>query len=109
MERATGRVELSAVANGCLDKPTLDGAGLCSGAGSVRGAPLSFRGVEGQVIFDPDALRVQALRAAERRQGGRDRRGQVEGLRAPGLPLEAELDEVAMRATPDIPFRADGA
>ena len=110
LERATGRVELSAAALGSLAKPALSGSmELTSGGGSVRGAPLSFRELEARMFFDQDSLRLTTL-AGRLNEGRLVATGEVswKDFALQDLALEAELEEVAVRATPDISFRADG-
>ena len=109
LERATGRLELSAVANGCPRQAGPQwqrGALLERGRGAWEAGGLSrargARALRGCARLTAGAGRLNDGRVAAT--------GEVtwEDFGAAGLTLEAELDHVAIRASPDIPFPADG-
>lgn len=110
LERAKGRVELTAMARGRRDRPTVHGTiDWTGGAGRLRGLPVAFDGLDARVDFNEERLNLSTFSGGL--NGGRMTASGTITLAdfAPQqVELATELENVSLRLSQDIQFRSDG-
>ncbi|MBN1209284.1 MAG: translocation/assembly module TamB [Myxococcaceae bacterium] len=111
LERAGGHVEFQAQATGSLDRPSLVGEASVSDVRlSLRGRPVSVRGVSGLATFTEQGVLLKGFRGLLN-EGRVTASGEIalKQLRPDKLSLVAELEDVTYRYTDDLPVTASGA
>ncbi|OJH35403.1 translocation/assembly module TamB domain-containing protein [Cystobacter ferrugineus] len=108
--RTAGSVELSAVASGRPDRPSLAGTALISDARlSLRDQPMSARSVSGRVEFTEQRILLESLEGTLN-EGRVQAQGDVRlrDFQPTDVSLDVQLSKVSMRLHEDLPFITTG-
>ncbi len=111
LERTGGHVEFQAQATGPLDRPSLVGeASVADLRLSLRGRPVTLRGVSGLATFTEQGVLLKGFRGLLN-DGRVSASGEItlKQLQPDKLSLVAELEDVTYRYTDDLPVTASGA
>lgn len=110
LERTSGKVEVTAAAGGTLERPTLAGSAVISDARlSLRDQPVSLRGLSGRVDFSDQRLIVQDVHGVlNEGRVALDGDVRMEAFQPKMLELRAQLDEITLRPTDDLPITTTG-
>ncbi|MGA9523220.1 MAG: translocation/assembly module TamB [Myxococcaceae bacterium] len=110
LERSSGRVEVTAAAEGTLEKPSVAGSAEFSDARTgLRDLPISLRGLSGRVEFSEARLLVQDVHGILN-EGRVALRGDVllERFEPRRLDISLQLDEVSARLVDHLPLTTSG-
>ncbi|MBX5482725.1 MAG: translocation/assembly module TamB [Myxococcaceae bacterium] len=110
IERSSGRVELTAAADGTLEHPSIAGtASLTDGRMKVRDQPIALRGLSGRVEFSEQRVLIPELSGVLNE--GRvllDGDIRLADFSPKALQLRLQLDEVSARPVEYLPLTASG-
>lgn len=110
MERASGRVDLTASAGGTFEAPRVAGSAELSDVRlQIRDRPISLRGLSGRVTFTESRVLFEDMHGILN-EGRVALSGGVEHARFAVRAVDAQmqLDEVQIRSHEDLPFTAVG-
>ena len=111
LERASGKLELSASLSGTVERPSLQGrAELVDGAFTARGFPLALRSLGGAAEFSQSHIGFRDVKGFL--NDGKVRlRGDIrlDRLSLSRVEVGVDIDEATFAATPDFPTTLSGA